>query len=64
MQVFHPAIAPEALRAMSHEITVAPGDTSLGALTLVEPNAVATHKNKYGRDYDRPQPDSPAYARP
>jgi plastocyanin len=64
MQVFHPAIAPEALRAMTREITVAPGDTSLGALTLAEPNAVATHKNKYGRDYDRPQPDSPAYARP
>jgi plastocyanin len=64
MQVFHPAIAPEALRAMSHEITVAPGDASLGALTLAEPNAVAAHKNKYGLDYDRPQPDSPAYARP
>ena len=23
-----------------------------------------THKNKYGHDYDRPEPDSPAYARP
>ena len=46
------------------EITVAPGDTFLGNFTLAESDIDVAHKNKYGRDYDRPDPDSPAYARP
>src|SRR5271166_410270 len=64
LQVFHSAVAPDALRALSREITVAPGDTSLGTFTLTETNVAQAHKNKYGREYDRPDPDSPAYARP
>lgn len=64
MQVFHAAVPPDALRALSREITVAPGETTLGSLTLAESNAMIAHKNKYGRDYDRPEPDTPAYARP
>jgi plastocyanin len=64
MQVFHSAVAPDALRALSREITVAAGDTSLGTFTLPETDVMVAHKNKYGRDYDRPDPDSPAYARP
>jgi plastocyanin len=64
MQVFHSAVAPDALRALSREITVAAGDTSLGTFTLPATDVIVAHKNKYGRDYDRPDPDSPAYARP
>jgi plastocyanin len=64
LQVFHPSVAPDVLHALNREITVAAGDTSLGALTLAEPDVTLAHKNKYGRDYDRPAPDSPAYARP
>jgi len=64
LQVFHSAVAPDALRALSHEITVGPADTSIGSLTLSETDVTLAHKNKYGRDYDRPDPDSPAYARP
>jgi plastocyanin len=64
VEVFHSAVAPDALRALTHEITVAPGGASLGNFTLAETDVIATHKNKYGRDYDRPQPDSPAYSRP
>jgi len=52
------------LRAASREITVAPGAASLGTFTLAEPDVIPPHTNKYGRDYDRPEPDSPAYARP
>jgi plastocyanin len=62
LQVFHASIAPDTLRAMSREITVSPDDASLGTFTLAESDLA--HKNKYGRDYDRPEPDSPAYARP
>jgi plastocyanin len=64
LQVFHPAVAPNALHALNREITVAAGNSSLGTLTLVEPDVALPHKNKYGRDYDRPAPDSPAYDRP
>lgn len=64
LQVFHSSVAPDALRAMSREITVGPDDTSIGSVTLSETDVTQAHKNKYGRDYDRPDPDSPAYARP
>jgi plastocyanin len=64
LQVFHSSVAPDALRAMHREVTIAPGDTSLGTFTLTETDLTVAHKNKYGRDYDRPDPDSPAYARP
>jgi plastocyanin len=64
VQVFHTTVAPDALRAMNREITVAPGATSLGTFALAESDLALAHKNKYGRDYDRPEPDSPAYARP
>ena len=64
MHVFHPSVAPDALQAVEHEITVNVGDTFLGSFSLAESNLELAHKNKYGRDYDRPDPDSPAYARP
>jgi plastocyanin len=63
LQVFHTAVPPETLRTITREITIAPGDTSLGTLTLTESNLEA-HKNKYDRDYDTPNPDNPAYAHP
>jgi len=64
LQVFHTSVAPNELRALNREITVAAGDTSIGTFTLTETDVTVAHKNKYGRDYDRPAPDSPAYARP
>jgi plastocyanin len=64
LQVFHSAVAPDALKELSREITVAAGDTTIGNFTLAESDVTVTHKNKYGRDYDPPEPDSPAYARP
>ncbi len=64
LQLFHASVAPDALQAASREITVAPGKNSLGSFALAESDVTQAHKNKYGRDYDRPEPDSPAYARP
>ena len=64
IQVFHSAVAPDALRALNREITVTSEDTSIGSFNLAESSLELAHKNKYGRDYDRPEPDSPAYARP
>jgi hypothetical protein len=64
MHVFHSSVSPDALHAVEREITVSPGDTFLGTFSLAESDLELAHKNKYGRDYDRPDPDSPAYTRP
>ena len=64
LQVFHSSVPNDALRALTREVTVAPGETTLGNFTLTESGVTVAHKNKYGREYDRPLPDSPAYARP
>lgn len=64
LQIFHAGVAPDALRATSREITIAPGQTTIGTFALAESDVTVAHKNKYGRDYDRPDPDAPAYARP
>jgi hypothetical protein len=64
LQVFHSNVAPDVLRAATREVTVAQGQSSLGTFSLAESDVELAHKNKYGRDYDRPEPDSPAYARP
>jgi plastocyanin len=64
VHVFHSSVSPDALQAAEHEITVGSGETFLGSLTLAESDLELAHKNKYGREYDPPEPDSPAYARP
>ena len=64
IHVFYPSVSPDALHAVEREITVTSGDTFLGTFSLSESSLEVAHKNKYGRDYDRPDPDSPAYARP
>ena len=64
LEIFHPSVAPDALRVVSREVTVGPEQNTLGNFSLSETDVVAAHKNKYGRDYDPPQPDSPAYVRP
>jgi plastocyanin len=64
LQVFHAGVAATELRALSREITVAAGETTIGSIGITESDLTDTHKNKYGRDYDRPEPDSPAYSRP
>ena len=64
MQVFHASAQPEDLQAYNREITVTESTSSLGELRLHQTDTIASHKNKYGRDYDPPAPDSPAYSRP
>lgn len=64
VQIFHASVAPDTLRAAQREVTLTSADSSLGTFSLAETDALSAHKNKYGRDYDRPEPNSPAYARP
>ncbi|HXZ81362.1 MAG TPA: carboxypeptidase regulatory-like domain-containing protein [Terriglobales bacterium] len=57
--------APEALEGLSRAVRVGDENRTLGVLKLsVSPLVTLTHKNKYGRDYDPPTPDSPAYTQP
>jgi len=64
LHVFHPSVSPDVLRAAEREITVTSSDRFLGTFSFAESDLELAHKNKYGRDYDRPDPDNPAYARP
>jgi len=64
MQVFHASAQPEDLHAYNREITIGEAPLSLGEVRLHENDVVATHKNKYGHDYDPPSPDSPVYGQP
>jgi plastocyanin len=64
LQLFHASVPPDALRALTREVTIAPGQNTLGNFTLPETDVLVAHKNKYGHDYDRPDPESPAYSRP
>ena len=63
LQVWYESALPETLKAMTREVTVSDASSTLGVLRLAEANLPATHKNLYGRDYDSPAPDNPAYNR-
>jgi plastocyanin len=61
LRVWYESALPETLKAMSREVTISEASSTLGVLRLAEANLPATHKNLYGRDYDSPAPDNPAY---
>ena len=64
LRIWYEAALPETLKAMAREITVSESASTLGVLRLTAATLPQGHKNKYGRDYDPPTPDSPAYERP
>lgn len=52
---------PEDLAKVARNVSVSREQQSLGAIRIRETDIVASHKNKYGRDYDKPAPSSPGY---
>jgi len=64
LHVWHQSSLPESLNLLSRQVTVSQAENSIGVVRLTATDLPSTHKNKYGRDYDRPTPASPAYARP
>jgi plastocyanin len=52
---------PEDLSQMTREVTVSSAQPSLGSIHVVEADLPLAHKNKYGRDYDKPAPSGPGY---
>ena len=56
---------PEALKAFPREVTVSEIGDSIGTIRLIESgDLMPSHKNKYGRDYDKPTPAGPLYEQP
>lgn len=64
LRVWYEAALPETLNAMAREIKVSETAATLGVVRLTAATLPQGHKNKYGRDYDPPTPESPAYQRP
>ena len=64
LEVWHERVLPENLEKAKHRIQMSASSSSFGIIRLMAQRNPQIHKNKYGRDYDRPEPDSPAYARP
>jgi plastocyanin len=64
LHFWYEAALPETLRALSRELTVSENSSTLGVLHLVADDVPQAHKNKYGRDYDTPTPQNPAYDQP
>jgi plastocyanin len=54
----------EELNAITRDITVSENTSTLGIFRLAETTLPRSHKNKYGRDYEPPTPDSPVYDHP
>src|SRR5581483_11701334 len=64
LHVWYESALPETLNDLTREVTVSPQTSTLGAFRLAAATVPQEHKNKYGRDYEPPTPDSPAYERP
>ena len=62
LHIWSEGMGPENERPLAREITIGEEATSLGVIRVPEANGQhVAHKNKYGRDYDQPTPDSSVY---
>ncbi len=64
LRIWYEDALPDALNTMTREITVSESTSTLGVLRIAGSGLPHSHKNKYGRDYDPPAPDNPAYQHP
>ncbi len=62
LEVWHEGASPDALKQLSRLVEVKQSDLSIGKITVVQDNAMLTHKNKYGQDYV--EPPRAAYEQP
>jgi hypothetical protein len=65
LQVWNERCLPEFLKRLPREVKISENDHFLGNISLTESgDLLRGHKNKYGRDYDRPTPSGPLYEQP
>ncbi len=63
LRVWYETALSEALDSMTREISVSEDQSSLGVFRIPAASLPPPHKNKYGKDYEPPTPDNPAYER-
>jgi plastocyanin len=62
LHVWSEGMGPEYGQPLTREITIAENSPSLGVIRVPEANGQhMAHKNKYGREYDDPTPNSSVY---
>jgi len=62
MHIWSEGMGPDNGKPMVKDITVGESSTSFGTIRVPTANGQhMAHKNKYGRDYDQPKPDSSVY---
>jgi plastocyanin len=64
MRVWYETALPETLNAMTRQVSVSENSSTLGLLEIPAGPAATAHKNKYGMDYEPPNPNTPAYDHP
>ena len=64
LHVWYETGLPDALNSMTREITISDDTSSLGVFNIPATSLPTAHQNKYGKDYEPPTPDNPAYPRP
>jgi plastocyanin len=64
LHIWSEGMGPENEKTVTRDITIAENATSLGVIRVPEANGQRmAHKNKYGREYDEPTPDSSVYTK-
>ncbi|MGA7632035.1 MAG: hypothetical protein WCB11_14820 [Terriglobales bacterium] len=62
LHIWSEGMGPENAQPLTHEITIGENASSLGVIRVPAANGEhIAHKNKYGRDYDEPTPNSSVY---
>jgi hypothetical protein len=62
LHIWSEGMVPESKEPEQREITISENSSSLGVIRVPASNRHSmTHKNKYGREYDAPTPDSSIY---
>jgi len=64
LRVWYEEALPDALNALTREVTVGSGTSTIGLLRVPAANPSQEHKNLYGRDYTPPAPANPTYEHP
>jgi plastocyanin len=64
LHLWYEAALPESLKNLDRDVMISENTSTLGLLRLTEVSLPQGHKNLYGRDYDPPVPDNPAYEHP
>jgi len=62
LHIWSEGMGPENEKTLTREVTIGEGSAALGVIRVPEANGQhMAHKNKYGREYDEPTPDSSVY---